>query len=95
MKIDLRPRVLYFVFQQGCGACAEAEPVFEEALKRRPMIMALKIDANGPHVARLPVKLKATPTWMYRIGDQATLREGVMGLDDLLAWIDQVEQELT
>jgi hypothetical protein len=93
-RVDLRPRVLYFIYQHGCAACAEAEPVFDAAIRKLPLVMALKLDANGPHVAGLPFKVRATPTWLFRLGDQAAVREGVITETEVLAWIAKVESDL-
>lgn len=94
MTIDLRPRILHFVYQVGCGACAESEPVFDELLRRRPMIMALKLNASGDQANNLPLKIRATPTWIYRVGTQAAVREGALDIDQLITWIDEVEAAL-
>lgn len=93
--IDLRPRTLYFIYQKGCPACAEAEPHFDAVLKAKPLVMALKLDANAPIANALPIKIRATPTWVYRVGDQAAMQEGVMTEEEVLAWIAKVEADLT
>lgn len=90
--IDLRPRLLHFVYQPGCDACAASEPAFDEFVKQRPLVMALRLNVNGRH--DFPVKIRATPTWIYRVGDQATVREGALSIDELIEWIDAVEEAL-
>jgi hypothetical protein len=92
--IDLRPRVLLFIYQRGCAACEQSEPIYDQVLRARPYVMALRIDANGPFVDRVPVKIKATPTWLYRVGEQASLREGALTAEEVIGWIDSVERDL-
>lgn len=94
MTVDLRPRTLLWIFQPGCGACEASEPTFDEFLRRKPMIMALKLNARGDQANNLPMKIRATPTWIYRVGTQAAVHEGALDIDKLLAWIDEVESEL-
>lgn len=94
MTVDLRPRILQFVFQPGCGVCEASEPAFEEFLRRRPMVMALRLNASGEQANNLPMKIRATPTWIYRVGTRAAVHEGVLDIDKLLAWIDEIEAAL-
>lgn len=95
MTLDLRPRTLLWIFQPGCAACEASEPAFDEFLRRKPMIMALKLNAGGEQASNLPMKIRATPTWIYRVGTQATVHEGALEIDDLLAWIDAAEEALS
>lgn len=95
MTLDLRSRTLFFFYQPGCGACAEAEPIFDEIAKAYPLVMCLKLNAYGSPAARTGVKIRATPTWMFRIGDKATMLEGVVPFEKVKAWIDKAESDLS
>lgn len=93
--LDLRGRTLYFMFQPGCGACEAAEPVFDAVAKAHPLVMALKLNVNGAPAARVGVRIRATPTWIFRIGDKAAVKEGTMTFEQVMAWIAKAEKELS
>jgi hypothetical protein len=57
--------------------------------------MALKLNVNGAPAARVGVKIRATPTWIFRIGDKAAVKEGTMSFEQVMAWIAKAESDLS
>lgn len=84
--IDSR-EVLYFVKQEGCEACAEAEPELAKFETKHPTVMILRIDANGPFPARLGLKLRATPTYLFRRGTEAVAKVGMLKVAEIEKWM--------
>jgi hypothetical protein len=93
-RIDLRPRTLFFVYANGCPACEEAEPEFDAVMRAKPALLGLKLEVNGPPARNMGVKIRATPTWIYRVGDQATVREGFAPAQAIVEWIEAAEAKL-
>lgn len=84
-------RILYFVFGQGCVACEEASPELDAFVRENPAFMVVRLDANGPHPAALGLTIKATPTYVYRVGYQGFMREGGMTATEIGAWLNAIE----
>ncbi len=84
-------RILYFVYGQGCGACEEASPHLDAFVRENPTLMVVRLDAHGPHPERLGLKIRATPTYVYRVGFQGYAREGGMTAEEIGNWLNAVE----
>jgi thiol-disulfide isomerase/thioredoxin len=80
-------QVLYFIYGQGCGACEEAAPHLDAFVKKHKTLMVVRLDAGGPHPGRLGLRIKATPSYVFRIGEQGVLREGAMTEGELGDWV--------
>jgi hypothetical protein len=78
---------LYFVFQAGCEACEAAEADLRAFEARHPTVQVLRLNAWGPYPERIGLKVKATPTYLFRRGEQGAVREGVLAVADLEAWL--------
>lgn len=87
-------RTLYFVYGRGCGACEEAEPELAAFIRANPTLMVVRLDAHGPHPAGLGLKIKATPTYVFRVGSEGIMREGGMTAAEIGEWLNNVEQRL-
>lgn len=79
--------VLYVFKQDGCPACEAAAPELAKFTAKHPTVTVLTLDANGPFAERLGVKVKATPTYVFRHGNDAVTRAGAMKLGELEKWI--------
>lgn len=86
--------VLYFLKQDDCEACAAAKPELDKFAVKHPGMMILVLDANGPHPDRLGLKIKATPTYFFRRGDEGITREGTMKEKEIERWIKKAGGEL-
>jgi thiol-disulfide isomerase/thioredoxin len=76
--------ILYLLKQDGCEACAAALPEFDRFLAKHPSVTALVYDANGPFAAQLGVKIRSTPTYVFRRGGEVVkIAEGALRLADL------------
>jgi thioredoxin-like negative regulator of GroEL len=82
---------LIFVYMPGCEACEEAEPELETFVKAHPRMMVLRVRADGPFPAQLGLKkIKATPTYVYRRGRDATMFEGGLTAKQIEKWIGEI-----
>lgn len=83
-------QTLYFIYGVGCGACEAAEPhlVAFEAKSRE--IIVLRINAAGPIPATLGIDVKATPTYLFRVGDGARMKAGAMTTAELTKWVKSI-----
>lgn len=75
--------ILYFVHEDGCAACAAARPELEKFISKHPAAMVLSIEARGPFPERLGVKIRATPTYLFRKGDGLVKLEGALRCTDI------------
>ncbi len=81
---------LYFIYQQGCGACAAAKPVLAAWAQRHPewdVRMADIMQVDWKH----PWKVRATPTYVFEVPG----RERVMyvgAIRDIYAFEDFLRQ---
>jgi len=71
----------------GCAACAAAAPEIEKFMQKHPELMVLILDADGPLIGKLGVKIKATPTYIFRMGDSGVTRSGAMKCSEIEKWI--------
>jgi len=83
---------LVFVYAVGCDACEEAQPELDKFAAAYPRMMIVKIQAGGPFVDRLlgRIKIKATPTYVFRLGGEGFSHEGMMTSKELATWIDTI-----
>lgn len=85
--------VLYFVFAPGCTACAAAEPQLDKFMRDHPWQSVLKLNASGPFIERLGVKVKATPTYVLKVGQEAVLHVGTMSAAQIDKWMRKVTED--
>jgi thiol-disulfide isomerase/thioredoxin len=85
---------LIFFFGEGCEACAAAEPALDAYLKEHPRLSSLRIKAGGPLEEKFGIEVKATPTYLYRMGAQGTVHEGMLTAAQLTKWIKQADLQL-
>ena len=93
--IQIAPFVdLVFVYMPGCDACEEAMPEIDKLGSQVPSLMVLKIQADGPLVSRLlgRVKIKATPTYVLRVGGQGYVHEGAMTAKQVKEWMQKITE---
>jgi hypothetical protein len=83
-------QVLYFIRSSTCEACKVAEPEFVAFERKHPTVMTLKLDAEGPLPERLGLKVKATPTYAYRRGNEAVMIAGAMKVRDIESWLKKL-----
>ena len=86
--------ILYLIRSSSCEACKVAEPEFTEFERKHPMVITLRLDAAGPLPERLGLKVKATPTYAFRRGDEAAVRVGVMKAKELETWLKKMDARL-
>ena len=82
--------VLYFIYGDGCAACEAAKPEFETFMSKHPRLMSLTINAAGPHPERLGLKVKATPTYFFRRGQEGVVYVGVMRATEIERWLKKL-----
>lgn len=82
--------VLYFVKQEGCPACEAAAPELARFMAAHPRVTVITIDANGPFPERLGLKLKATPTYFFKRGNEGAAVAGAMKMKDLERWVKKI-----
>ena len=80
-------QILYFFFGRGCGACEAAEPFLDEFERKHPSIIVLRLDASGTFPAHLGLEIKATPTYLFRVGQDGRVKAGVMKTAEIERWI--------
>lgn len=86
--------MLLFFVQHGCHACAMAKPEFEKFKARNPLQLALEMDADGPYPAQLGIKrIRATPLYVFRIGEEGVVHEGMMKADQIEKWIKTIQED--
>ena len=79
--------VLMFT-QDGCPACDAAYPEWERFKARNPLAMALSFDADGPYPANFGLKkIRATPFYVLKNGDEGVTHEGAMKAEALEKWV--------
>jgi len=86
LSASISPTVLLFV-ADGCPACDAAKPEFERFKTKNPTILALMLDAFGPYPDHFGVKIKLTPTYVLKLGDQGIVHPGAMNATALEKWI--------
>ncbi len=79
--------VLYIFRAVGCPACEAAIPEVYRFMESHPAATVLILDAGGPYPAQLGIKIKATPTYVFRRGDQGESFTGVMKASEIERWI--------
>lgn len=92
MPIHVEPfSDLVFVYMDGCAACEEAMPEVD-AFAAATTIPVVRIRADGPLVPRLlgRMKIKATPTYVYRRNGRGVSHEGAMNAKEIGGWIDGI-----
>lgn len=82
--------LLYFFRSEGCPACAVALPELYRFMARHPALTVLVLDAGGPYPGQLGVKLRATPTYLFRHGEQGETHVGTMKSTDIEKWIRKI-----
>ena len=77
---------LYFFFQPGCDACAEAEPHLSSFLHRNPAVMTVRLNINGNWTIH-GWSPKSTPGYLL-VADTEKLghRFGVQTDKELVGW---------
>jgi len=94
MNLPNRPMLLMFT-ESGCPACEAAYPEWERYKSRNPMQLALEFDADGPYALHFGLKkIRATPIYVLRSGEQGVVHEGVMKADALEKWVKNSMEEL-
>jgi thiol-disulfide isomerase/thioredoxin len=83
-------QTLYFFYSRGCGACEVADPLVDAFAKRHPSIIVLKLDASGGFPARLGLEIKATPTYMFRVGQDGRVKTGAMKVAEIEKWVKSI-----
>ena len=85
--------VLMFT-QEGCPACKAAGPEFDRFLSRNPLVMGLKLDADGPYAPHFlgERKIRATPLYVIRHEGAREIHEGGMKAEQLEKWMRAVER---
>jgi hypothetical protein len=88
--------VLYFLYGQGCEACAAAEPELVAFMDRHPRLLVLRLDAMGTPAARLGIPIKATPTYVYRRGREGATAShiGLLTAKELDKWVKKAAATL-
>jgi len=82
-----RPMLLMFT-EAGCPACEAAIPEWDRYKARNPMQLALEFDADGPYAEHFGLKrIKATPIYVLRAGEEGVVHEGVLKADALEKWV--------
>ncbi len=79
--------ILYFFRMDGCHACEAAEPDLQRFMAKDPTMTVLTFSAAGPYPAQLGVKIRATPTYVYRQGDQGEAHVGTLKTAEVEKWI--------
>ena len=79
----LRPSALYVVVQRGCAACEAAEPDLAAFASAHPGQIVLRLDASGPLPGRLGIRVRATPTYLWRTPDGEKIHEGSLTTKEL------------
>jgi hypothetical protein len=89
-----RPMLLMFT-QGGCPACEAAIPEWEKFKGRNPMQLSLQFDADGPYAEHFGLKkIRATPIYVLRAGEQGVVHEGVLKAEALEKWVKNSIGEL-
>lgn len=79
--------VLLFT-QAGCPACEAALPEWERFKTRNPLTLALSFDADGPYPEHFGLKkIKSTPLYVIKIGDEGVVHEGAMKAEAVEKWV--------
>lgn len=86
--------VLYFFRQPNCAACAAAEPQLDAFEGKHPSVTIMRLDASGPFPERLGIKIKATPTYLFRRGGEGRMRAGMLSVKELETWLKSMEASL-
>ena len=86
-------QALYFIYQDGCPACAESEPELTAFERAHPGLLVLRLTADGPFGQKFG-KIEATPTWFFQRGDQAIARVGYMKAKQIETWIKKAGGKL-
>jgi len=88
----LATREVLYVFTAGnCPACAEALPELEKFVEKHPSLQVLRLDAGGPFPQRIGVKIKATPTYVFRRGEGMASIAGALKASELEKWLRQLD----
>jgi len=82
-----KTETLFFIRMDGCEACEAAMPEVDKFTSKHPRTMVLTIDANGPIPDQLGVNVRATPTWVFRRGQDAVVKVGFMKVTEIEKWI--------
>lgn len=81
--------IIYFVFGDGCAACEAAAPEIEKFMLAHPGMLVLRINASGPILEKLGIKIKATPTYLYRRGNEIAAHVGMLTKPQIEKWLKQ------
>ena len=85
---------LFYFFEDGCEACAAAEPELDEWIRAHPAAQVLKLQAGGPFAGILGRRVRATPTYLLRYGARGAVHEGALSAGELETWINEATAEL-
>jgi hypothetical protein len=83
----LTNEMLVFAYQRGCAACEASEAeltVFEQA---HPRVTVIRIDAFGPFPPVYGLKIRETPTWLFRRDGEGVVRSGFLKAKELERWV--------
>lgn len=79
--------VIYFFRMDGCQACEAAAPELDKFMAKHPDLTVVRLDANGPFPERLGIKLKATPTYVFKLGAEGRMKAGMMKAAEIERWL--------
>ena len=82
--------ILYFFKMEGCPACHIAEPEVNKYSTAHPEITVLVLRADGPFPSTLGVNIKATPTYVFRRGNDMAVTTGMLKVKELERWIKKL-----
>ncbi len=82
--------VLYFFRQAGCPACEAALPELYRFMNAHPAATVLILDAAGPYPAQLGITIRATPTYLFRHGEEGEIVARAMKSGEIEKWIRKI-----
>ena len=83
----MRPMILLFT-SRDCPVCLAALPEWERFKTKNPMAMAVAFDADGPWPLHFGIrKIRATPLYVLKNGDEGVTHEGLMKAEALEKWM--------
>ena len=87
---------LYYLYMDGCGACAKGKPFLAKFEKRHPEIQVMRVDMlTVGNRWRHSWKPEGTPTYVLEIpGHQRTRHEGWLTDAQIEQFLDKSKQML-